>query len=81
MQYAAPHPNPANSYGETYGAHREFLELDAAAHARLKAHCDEVGIVYSTSVTELILTNSYATAFILIDDTVMTLQHLKFLKN
>ena len=26
-QYNAPHPNPANSYGETYGAHREFLEF------------------------------------------------------
>lgn len=23
-QYNAPHPNPANSYGATYGAHREF---------------------------------------------------------
>ena len=52
-QYAAPHPYPANSYGETYGAHREFLELDAVAHARLKAHCDEVGIVYSTSVWDV----------------------------
>ena len=27
-QYNAPHPNPANSYGETYGAHREFLEMN-----------------------------------------------------
>jgi len=27
-QYEAPHPNPHNSYGDTYGAHREFLELD-----------------------------------------------------
>merc|ERR1719437_367023 len=26
-QYDAPHPNPDNSYGSTYGAHREFLEL------------------------------------------------------
>ena len=25
-QYEAPHPNPRNSYGDTYGAHREFLE-------------------------------------------------------
>lgn len=28
-QYNAPHPNPANSYGATYGAHREFLEFDS----------------------------------------------------
>merc|ERR1712085_111377 len=26
-QYNAPHPNPQNSYGSTYGEHREFLEL------------------------------------------------------
>ena len=24
-QYNAPHPNPVNSYVETYGAHLEFL--------------------------------------------------------
>ena len=26
-QYNTPHPNPINSYGNTYGAHREFLEF------------------------------------------------------
>ena len=26
-QYHAPHPVMENSYGETYGAHREFLEF------------------------------------------------------
>ena len=26
-QYNAPHPNPSNSYGATYGEHREFLEF------------------------------------------------------
>ena len=25
-EYNAPHPNPINSYGKTYGEHREFLE-------------------------------------------------------
>jgi sialic acid synthase len=49
-QYNAPHPNPVNSYGDTYGAHREFLEFDVNQHAELKAYCDEVGITYSTSV-------------------------------
>lgn len=52
-QYNAPHPNPANAYGDTYGAHREFLELDAGQHAQLKAWCEEAGITYSTSVWDL----------------------------
>ena len=49
-QYNAPHPNPSNSYGETYGEHREFLEFDVNQHKELKAYCDEIGIEYSTSV-------------------------------
>lgn len=52
-QYNAPHPNPANAYGETYGAHREFLEFDVNQHAQLKEWCDEAGIIYSTSVWDL----------------------------
>ena len=27
-EYNAPHPNPINSYGDTYGEHREFLEFN-----------------------------------------------------
>jgi len=49
-QYNAPHPNPRNSYGDTYGAHREFLELTAYQHRELQAYCNEIGIEYSTSV-------------------------------
>jgi N-acetylneuraminate synthase len=49
-QYNAPHPNPSNSYGDTYGAHREFLEFSVEQHKELKAYCEEVGITYSTSV-------------------------------
>lgn len=52
-QYEAPHPNPANSYGDTYGAHREYLELTVEQHAQLKAWCEEFGITYSTSVWDL----------------------------
>jgi len=52
-QYDAPHPNPANSYGNTYGAHREYLEFSIEQHAELKLFCDEIGIVYSTSVWDL----------------------------
>lgn len=52
-QYNAPHPNPVNSYGDTYGAHREFLEFDVDQHAQLKKWCEEAGIIYSTSVWDL----------------------------
>lgn len=52
-QYNAPHPNPVNSYGDTYGAHREFLEFTVEQHAQLKAWCEEAGIIYSTSVWDL----------------------------
>ena len=52
-QYNAPHPNPDNSYGETYGEHREFLEFNQEQHAQLKSWCEELGIVYSTSVWDL----------------------------
>ncbi len=52
-QYNTPHPNPVNSYGDTYGAHREFLEFTVDQHAELKKYCEELGIVYSTSVWDL----------------------------
>lgn len=52
-QYNAPHPNPCNSYGDTYGAHREFLEFDVEQHAQLKRWCEEAGIIYSTSVWDM----------------------------
>ncbi len=52
-QYNAPHPNPYNSYGDTYGAHREFLEFDVDQHKQLKNWCEEAGIIYSTSVWDL----------------------------
>ncbi len=52
-QYNAPHPNPINSYGETYGEHREFLEFDVEQHAQLKKWCEESKIIYSTSVWDL----------------------------
>lgn len=52
-QYNAPHPNPANSYGKTYGEHREFLEFTKEQHKELKSYCEEMGITYSTSVWDL----------------------------
>ncbi len=53
QEYDAPHPNPADSYGDTYGAHREFLEFDADQHRQLMRWCSEVGIGYSTSVWDM----------------------------
>ena len=52
-QYNQPHPNPANSYGNTYGEHREYLEFDVNQHQELKAFCDEIGITYATSVWDV----------------------------
>lgn len=52
-EFNAPHPNPANSYGSTYGAHREYLEFDLEQHKQLKKWCEENGVVYSTSVWDL----------------------------
>ena len=52
-QYAAPHPNPMHAYGDTYGAHREFLELDVDQHRELKEYCDSLRIGYATSVWDL----------------------------
>ena len=52
-QYDAPHPDPANSYGNTYGEHREYLEFTVDQHAQLKEWCEEFGITYSTSVWDL----------------------------
>ena len=52
-QYNAPHPNPANSYGKTYGEHREFLEFTIEQHAQLKKWCEEAGIIYSASVWDM----------------------------
>lgn len=52
-QYNDPHPNPINSYGATYGAHREYLEFDVKQHQELKEYCEEIGITYSTSVWDV----------------------------
>jgi len=49
-QYNAPHPNPNNAYGDTYGAHREALELSLEDHKELQDHCKKIGLEYSSSV-------------------------------
>jgi sialic acid synthase len=52
-QYHAPHPNPQNSYGDTYLAHREYLEFTKEQHKELQDFCEEIGIEYSTSVWDM----------------------------
>ena len=59
-EYNAPHPVPDNSYGETYGEHREFLELDLEQHKQLKKWCEEYGVVYSSSVWDITSTKEIA---------------------
>jgi len=51
-QYNMPHPVAYNAYGDTYGAHREFLEFSQDQHAELKKFAESIGIQYSTSVWE-----------------------------
>lgn len=52
-EYWRPHPVPQNSYGATYGEHREYLEFDVDQHRELMKECERNGIEYSTSVWDL----------------------------
>jgi N-acetylneuraminate synthase len=50
QQFNAPHPVPRNSFGETYGQHRNCLEFSIEQHQALQNHCESIGLVYSCSV-------------------------------
>ena len=52
-QYNTPHPVPYNAYGNTYGAHREYLEFTWEQHADLKEYAESIGIGYATSVWDI----------------------------
>lgn len=56
-QYEAPHPTPYNSYGNTYGEHREFLEFTQDQHSELKKYAESIGIGYATSVWDVTSAN------------------------
>ncbi len=43
--FDSPYVGP-NSFGETYGSHREHLELDRAQYAELQAHAAELRIMF-----------------------------------
>jgi len=49
-QYNQPHPVPKNSYGRTYGEHREYLEFTIEEHKNLKEFCESKNVTYSTAV-------------------------------
>ena len=52
-QYNSPHPMPGNSFGNTYGAHREYLEFTIDQHRQLKEYSEVENLIYSTSVWDL----------------------------
>ena len=56
-QYDAPHPNPMQSYGHTYGEHREFLEFNLQQHKDLKDYSESLGLIYSSSVWDVTSAN------------------------
>jgi len=52
-EYNSPHPVEQNSFGKTYGQHREKLEFNLKQHRQLKRWCEEYGLVYSSSVWDI----------------------------
>lgn len=51
--YESAHPNPSNSFGDTYKEHRQFLEFSLDEHKQLKEYCDELNVEYSASVWDI----------------------------
>lgn len=49
-EYNLNHPNPANSFAEPYGKHREFLEFSIEDHIDLLNYAKSIDIKYSCSV-------------------------------
>jgi sialic acid synthase len=52
-EYISPHPEQKNSFGNTYGEHREYLEFTIEEHKQLKEWCDQQQAVYSCSVWDM----------------------------
>ena len=48
-EYNRPHPEPWNSYGETYGLHRDALEFSIAQHKELKEFCEDITLFKENS--------------------------------
>ena len=52
-EYNKPHPHPIHSYGDTYGAHREYLEFSLDQHKEIQSYCKDLGLEYLCSVWDL----------------------------
>lgn len=52
-KFDEPHPVPTNSFANSYGKHREYLEFDISQHKVLSIFCKKNKIGYSTSVWEV----------------------------
>ena len=52
-QYWGKHPVPHNSFGKTYGEHREYLEFNTNVHQKLLEHCKKKKIKYSCSAWDV----------------------------
>jgi sialic acid synthase len=53
-EYKSAHPVPKNSYGKTYGEHRDFLEFNLRQHIYLAKYCKKKKIEYFSSVWDII---------------------------
>ena len=52
-QYYAKHPLQHNSFGKTYGEHREYLEFNTNTHKKIFQYCNKRKIKYSCSVWDM----------------------------
>ena len=52
-QYRGKHPVPRNSFGKTYGEHREYLEFSMSVHHKILAYCKKRKIKYSCSAWDV----------------------------
>jgi len=52
-EYNSKHPIEANSFGKTYGEHREFLEFNLNQHKKIISYCIKKKIKYSCSVWDI----------------------------
>ncbi len=52
-EFNAKHPVPTNSFGNTYGQHREYLEFNLKQHKNLISYCRKKKLNYSCSVWDI----------------------------
>lgn len=50
--YNKPYPCP-QSFGESYGVHREFLELNINQHKQLANYTEDKGLIYFSSICDI----------------------------